>query len=104
MPIVLVVTRDVESRYRGFLSSCMLEVSAGVYVAPDMAAGVRDRVWDVVSKWHASLQRGSIFMGYKDSTASSGLAMRLVGAPLKEIVDVDGMFMALSRTEETGSL
>lgn len=30
MPLTVVVTRNVESRYRGFLTSVMLEVSAGV--------------------------------------------------------------------------
>ena len=47
----MVVTRDVEARYRGFLTSIMLEVAPGVYVAPDLSAGVRRRVWDVLSGW-----------------------------------------------------
>ena len=44
MPLTIVVTRDVEMRYRGFLTSVMLEVSPGVYVAPEMSAAVRERV------------------------------------------------------------
>jgi len=38
MPLTVIVTHDVEARYRGFLTSVMLEISAGVYVAPDMSA------------------------------------------------------------------
>lgn len=30
MAITMIVTRDVEARYRGFLTSVMLEISAGV--------------------------------------------------------------------------
>ena len=51
MPMTIVVTRDVEARYRGFLTSVMLEIAPGVYVAPDLSAGVRQRVWDVVESW-----------------------------------------------------
>ena len=43
MPMTIVVTRDVEARYRGFLTSVMLEIAPGVYVAPDLSAGVRQR-------------------------------------------------------------
>ena len=30
MPMTVVITRDVEDRYRGFLSSVMLELAPGV--------------------------------------------------------------------------
>ena len=43
--MTVVVTRDVESRYRGFLASAMLEVAPGVYVSPDLSNGVRERIW-----------------------------------------------------------
>lgn len=44
MPMTMVVTRDVEARYRGFLTSVMLEVAPGVYIAPELSTGVRMRV------------------------------------------------------------
>lgn len=34
MPLCIVVTRDVEMRYRGFLGSVMLELAPGVYRRP----------------------------------------------------------------------
>ena len=55
MPITMVVTRDVESRYRGFLTSVMLDVAPGVDVSPDLSAGVRQRVWDVGSPARAGI-------------------------------------------------
>ena len=44
MPMTVIVTRNVEPRYRGFLASAMLEIAPGVYVAPDLSSGVRERV------------------------------------------------------------
>ena len=49
MPLTLIVTRDVPGRYRGFLASVMPEVAPGVYVAPDLSKGVRERVWAVLA-------------------------------------------------------
>ncbi|MHB1938458.1 MAG: type I-E CRISPR-associated endoribonuclease Cas2e [Acidobacteriaceae bacterium] len=48
MPMVVVITRDVEARYRGFLGSAMLELAPGVYAHPRMSAGVRLRIWSVL--------------------------------------------------------
>ncbi len=67
MPLCVVVTRDVEDRYRGFLGSAMLELAPGVYAYPRMSAGVRDRVWTVLSDWYGQLGRGSIVMTWADT-------------------------------------
>lgn len=93
MPMTMVVTRDVEARYRGFLTSVMLEVSPGVYVAPDLSAGVRERVWDVLESWWWSLRRGAIVMVWRDLTASGHLRIETLGEPPKEIVDADGVLL-----------
>ena len=93
MPMTVVITRDVEARYRGFLASAMLEVAPGVYVSPDLSAAVRDRVWDVVAKWHATLGRGSLTMIWRNTKASGGLSLRHRGDPPKEIYDADGVLL-----------
>jgi len=89
----MVVTRDVEARYRGFLTSIMLEVAPGVYVAPDLSAGVRMRVWDVLSSWYEALGRGAIVMVWRDPSSTGDLAMEMLGEPPKEIVDADGILL-----------
>ena len=89
----LVITRDVEARYRGFLTSVMLEVAPGVYVSPQMSAGVRDRVWAVVSDWWSTLQRGSLVMVWHDKSATGNLRIETLGEPAKEIVDADGVLL-----------
>ena len=93
MPMTVVVTRDVELRYRGFLASAMLEVAPGVYVSPDLSHGVRERIWTVVSTWYDVLNRGAVVMMWRDSTASGGLALRHLGDPPKEIRDADGVLL-----------
>ena len=90
MPLTMIVTSNVESRYRGFLTSIMLEVSAGVYVAPDLTAAVRIRTWEVVSGWWEALRNGSIVMVWRDTRAVGKLRIETLGEPPKEIADADG--------------
>ncbi|OWU70109.1 CRISPR-associated protein Cas2 [Roseovarius sp. 22II1-1F6A] len=93
MPLTVVVTRNVESRYRGFLTSVMLEVSAGVYVAPNMSHGVRDRTWSVISDWWSTLGQGSLTLIWRDTTRVGDLNIQTLGEPPKEIVDADGILL-----------
>ncbi|MTJ82933.1 MAG: type I-E CRISPR-associated endoribonuclease Cas2 [Telmatospirillum sp.] len=93
MPMVVVVTRDVEGRYRGFLGSAMLEIGPGLYAHPRMSAGVRQRIWGVLADWHGSLGRGSIVMAWAESAAAGGLGLLTLGDPPKEIVGQDGLLL-----------
>ena len=100
MPMTVLVTRDVEDRYRGFLASAMLEIAPGVYTAPDLSAAVRERVWTVVTAWHAALGRGSIVMTWRDPSALGGQGIRTLGTPPYQLVDVGGIMLA---RKESGS-
>lgn len=93
MPMAVVITRDVEARYRGFLGSVMLELSAGVYAHPRMSAGVRGRIWNVLSDWHGQLRQGSIVMTWGDSAAHGGLGLLTLGEPPRHIVTHDAMLL-----------
>ena len=97
MPLTMVVTSNVESRYRGFLTSIMLEIAPGVYVAPDLTAAVRTRVWDVISGWWGTLRNGSIVMVWRDTKAVGKLRIDSLGEPPKEIVDADGVLLVKRR-------
>ena len=93
--MTVVVTRDVPDRFRGFLSSCMLELAPGVYTAPRMTAGVRERVWTVLAEWYHALQQGSIVMTWVDRTQTGGQEVLTLGVPAKELIDADneGLFL-----------
>ena len=93
MPMAMVVTRNVEDRYRGFLTSVMLEVAPGAYVAPDMSAGVRTRTWAVLTDWWRTLRTGSIVMVWRDTQSVGNLRIETLGEPPKEIVDADGVLL-----------
>ena len=93
MSLTMIVTRDVEARYRGFLASAMLEVAPGVYVAPRLSKAVRDRVWAVMCDWHATLGRGSVTLVVRDKSQVGELRIETLGEAPKNIVDADGVLL-----------
>ena len=95
--MTIVVTVNVEARYRGFLASAMLEIAPGVYTAPMMTSGIRDRVWDVLSQWHAELGQGSIVMTWRDPSAVGEQRIRTLGESPKSIMDADGVYLVKYR-------
>ena len=97
MPLTLVVTRNVEDRYRGVLTSIMLEITPGVYVAPDLAASVRERIWHVLSGWWEVLGNGTIVMVWRDKKSTGNLSIDVIGEAPKEIVDADGVLLVKRR-------
>lgn len=100
MPMVVVITRDVEPRYRGFLGSAMLELAPGVYAHPRMSSRVREQIWAVLSDWYSQLCHGSIVMTWADSAAHGGLGLAILGEPPKQIVAHDGMLMVRRALKE----
>lgn len=101
MPMTVVVTRDVAARFRGFLASCMLELAPGVYTQPAMTRGVRERVWHVLSAWHAELDTGSLVMTWRERSAPGGQGVAVLGLPIKTIVEVDGLYVVKRETPGT---
>lgn len=97
MLLTVLITRDVEDRYRGFLASAMLELAPGVYASPSLSARARDRIWDVLTDWHSQLGNGSIVMVYPDRNADGGLAVRHLGAPPRQAVRLDGVLLTTLR-------
>ena len=95
--MTVVVTVNVEARYRGFLASAMLEIAPGVYTSPQMTSGIRERIWDVLSRWYYELGQGSIVMTWQDPTAVGEQRISTLGDAPKEIVDADGVYLVKYR-------
>lgn len=93
MPLVMIATRDVADRYRGFLASVMLEVAPMVYISPRMNAGVRSRTWKVLSDWYQAEPRGSLVMVWRDANETGGIGIATLGSPPRELVDIDGLWL-----------
>ena len=91
--MTIIVTINVEARYRGFLTSVMLEIAPGVYTSPGMTSSVRERVWGTVERWHAELGNGSVIMTWRDPSAVAGQRIVTLGEPPKEIVEADGVHL-----------
>ncbi|MBI5497644.1 MAG: type I-E CRISPR-associated endoribonuclease Cas2 [Deltaproteobacteria bacterium] len=95
MSMTVVVTRNVPERFRGFLASCMLEVAPGVYTAPHMTKGVRERAWAVCEEWFAEVgPDGCLVMTYVDANQPSGQAVRTLGVAPRQLVELDGAWLA----------
>ena len=65
--MTVVVTVNVEGRYRGFLASVMLEIAPGVYTSPEMTSGIRDRILgcaDAVASGAGQRVGGNDLAGY----------------------------------------
>jgi CRISPR-associated protein Cas2 len=93
MSLVVIVTRDVADRFRGFLASTMLEIAPTVYLSPRMSAGVRSRIWDVLSDWHGAEPRGSIVMVWRDVNQTGGVGIANLGSLPRELVEIDGLWL-----------
>jgi CRISPR-associated protein Cas2 len=91
--LTLIVTRDVEARYRGFLASSMLEVSPGTYVSPRLTRDTRERIWTTLCDWHRTLRRGSIVMVWQDRSALDRIGVKHLGEPPNDLVMCDGLLL-----------
>lgn len=102
MAMTVVVTRNVEGRVRGFLASAMLEIAAGVYVAPHFTPAVRDRLWEVLVKWEVGARADGAVMVWPEAEGAGGVAVRMLGEPPLELREVGSVVLtrrALSEEE-----
>ncbi|WP_084696192.1 type I-E CRISPR-associated endoribonuclease Cas2e [Salisaeta longa] len=96
MAMTIAVTRNTPNRFNGFLASCMHEIAPGVYAAPRMKKSVRERVWHVMMEWAGLLPpEGGVVLFWKSRQAPSGLGVRMIGWPKKEMVDHEGLWLTV---------
>lgn len=93
MSFTVIITRDVQPRYRGFLASIMLEVAPGVYVSPRLNPKVRDGVWDVLEKWHGYLNRGSVVMISRNTSVIGKMLCKTLGDTQNKIIDFEHLLL-----------
>lgn len=100
--MTIVVTRDVPGRFRGFLASSMLEIAPGVYVAPRMTRGVRERLWNVLSTWYTELQQGAVVMAWRKPGAPGSVGLAFLGEPPKALVEYEGLVLVRREISSEG--
>jgi len=91
--MLVVVTRNVPLRCRGFLASCLLEVAPGTYVSPKVNSAVRERLWNTLNGWWEDNENSGLAMIWNDHTQSSGISINVLGSPPNELVEYDGLFL-----------
>ena len=95
--MTVIVTVNVADRFRGFLASAMLEIAPGVYTSPQLTAGIRERIWDVLARWYYELGQGAIVMTWRDPQAVGEQQIRTLGEAPKSLVDADGVYLVKYR-------
>lgn len=93
MSMTVIVTRNVSGRMRGLLASTMLELSPGVYSAPRISPAVRERIWSVVASWFTAENQASVVMIWQEHGMPGGQAVKMLGSPPLELVEVDGIVL-----------
>jgi len=91
--MTVIVTRNVADRIRGFLASAMLELAPGVYMSVRHSTAVRERIWDVLQDWFQVEEDASIVMVWNDPSVPGGHAVRTLGLPPVDLVEVDGLLL-----------
>lgn len=94
MSMTVIVTRNVSGRMRGLLASTMLELSPGVYSAPRISPAVRERIWAVLTGWFPAETDASVVMLWQEHGVPGGQAVKMLGCPPIEFVEVDGIVLA----------
>ncbi|MFO8008760.1 MAG: type I-E CRISPR-associated endoribonuclease Cas2e [Candidatus Brocadiia bacterium] len=96
MTMTVAVSRNLPGRFRGFLASCMLEVGPGVYVVPHLGKAARERLWRVMLDWAGLVpDDGGLLLLWREPEAPSGLTMRTLGWPKKDIIEHEGIWLTV---------
>lgn len=94
--MTIVITRNLPDRFDGFISSCMHEVAPGVYAVPKMNKSVRERLWRVMLDWEELIpEDGGVVILWRSAEAPSGLGLRVLGWPKKELIEYEGIWLTL---------
>ena len=95
MPMVVVATRNVSDRIRGFLASSMIELAPGVYSAPRLSMRVRAQIWWVLEEWWLAEADASVVMVWSDPAVPGGQDVAILGAPPIRLVELDGLLVGM---------
>jgi CRISPR-associated protein Cas2 len=101
--MVVICLSNVAERYHGYLRSVMLNVHPGVFVAMDLDAGSRGRVFDTIEEWYAAEPIGSIVLIWKNPKEPLAIEIRNLGTPKREVIVYDEVLGVLRRRPEQAS-
>ena len=96
--MLVICLSDVADRFHGFLRSAMLNPHPGVYLAMDLDAGSRERIWAILEGWWEAEPRGMGMMLWRDPQAPMRIRMASFGAARRTLLDFEGHWALVRRT------
>jgi CRISPR-associated protein Cas2 len=71
----------------------MVEVGVGVFLGVKISPAVRERILNVLSDWFAAEKEASLVIVWDDPNKPGGLAVKVMGWPPVELVEVNGILI-----------
>lgn len=103
--MLVLITNQVPMKVRGFLAACLLEVAPGVYVHPRINAGVRERIWKIMTEWSVEFSQEAFVLALWPAPKSSGgINIRTIGIPQRTLIDYDGLVLSKLTSADTKAL
>ena len=87
--MIVICISATADRFHGFLRLIMLNPHLGLYASKDVNKAARERIWSILSEWHATGPRGRVVMIYPDKSRRMRIDFLTLGAPKREIVEID---------------
>lgn len=99
--MIVICVEGVADRFHGFLRSVMLNPHPGVYLAMDLDAGSRSRIWSILEDWWQAEPRGMGVMLWRDPQAPMEVRMSSFGAAKRQLIEHENHW-ALVRSSRPG--
>jgi CRISPR-associated protein Cas2 len=102
MSITVAITNNAPAKYRGYLSSCFLEILPTVYVSSKISKRTRIKIQETLKEWWASepINHFDICLIWSDPKEVGGIGVFNLGYPKSEIVEHYGIYLSKSTTKQ----
>jgi CRISPR-associated protein Cas2 len=71
----------------------MCEIGPGIYTAPRLTKGVRERLWAVLTEWFERREDESVLMTWPDESLPGGQEVLTLGLPRVQLCCHDGVYL-----------
>lgn len=102
--MVVICLNAVADRFHGYLRSIMLNVHPGVFLAMDLDAGTRRRVFETVEEWWNADPRGSLVLIWKNPAEPSAIEIKNLGEAKRDIIEYEGVLGVRWKNEDDGKM
>jgi CRISPR-associated protein Cas2 len=96
MSITVAITNNAPSKYRGYLSSCFLEILPTVYVSSKISKRTRIKIQETLKEWYTAdgINQFDICLIWSDAKETGGIGVFNLGYPKSEIIEFYGIYLS----------